>query len=40
MNVIHRIREFFNTWFLLELFKGLARKERGIDALQSRLVLL
>ena len=24
MNVIHRIREFFNTWFLLELFKGLA----------------
>ena len=24
MNVIRRIREFFNTWFLLELFKGLA----------------
>jgi NADH-quinone oxidoreductase subunit I len=24
MNVINRIREFANTWFLLELFKGLA----------------
>ena len=24
MNVLRRIREFFNTWFLLELFKGLA----------------
>src|SRR5690348_16966797 len=32
MNVLNRIREFFNTWFLLELFKGLALTGRNLFA--------
>ena len=32
MNVIERIRDFFNTWFLLELFKGLALTGRYLFA--------
>ena len=32
MNVVGRIRDFFGTWFLLELFQGLALTGRHMFA--------